>query len=88
METNKFPTPLSLFLTMSPAFSFTNFALSAAFLQLVTAVTNPVVTIQSGTLMGGSSEYVSGVNVFKGIPFGGAVSGSARWSKFITKQLK
>ncbi|TVY71212.1 Fumonisin B1 esterase [Lachnellula suecica] len=44
------------------------------------AVNNPIVSTQNGYIMGGLSEYVPGVNVFKGIPFGGVVSGASRWT--------
>ncbi|CZR69788.1 related to triacylglycerol lipase II precursor [Phialocephala subalpina] len=66
---------------MGRTFVPTCLGLLAGFLfNLATAVKNPVVSTANGDIMGTTSEYVSGVNVFKGIPFGGVVSGSSRWT--------
>lgn len=57
--------------------------LAGLLINTAIAVKNPLVSTNNGDIMGTTSEYVSGVNVFKGIPFGGVVSGSSRWSKYL-----
>lgn len=66
---------------MSPTLTSCLGLTAGLFIHLASAVSNPIVSTQNGVIMGGESEYVAGVNAFKGIPFGGVVSGSARWSK-------
>ncbi|KAF3765372.1 hypothetical protein M406DRAFT_36802 [Cryphonectria parasitica EP155] len=56
---------LSLGLTLSP---------------LVAAESSPVVTTGGGSWRGTVSDYVDGVNVFKGIHFSGSSAGSLRWT--------
>lgn len=48
--------------------------------SLVVAESAPIVSSGSGVYRGGLSEYVEGVNVFKGIRFSNSPAGSLRWT--------
>ena len=62
------------------ALSVTLALLCAVFHDLVAASSAPIVTTSQGSLRGTVSEYVSGVNVFKGIRYANSTAGSLRWT--------
>lgn len=55
-------------------------AVVGTMLQPSTAIPNPVVRTNFGSYQGTTSEYVSGVNVFKGIRYAGSTAGANRWT--------
>ncbi|KAH8673455.1 carboxylesterase [Xylariales sp. PMI_506] len=53
---------------------------SALLVHPVVAETNPVVQTNAGPVRGTVSEYVSGINVFKGVRFADPATGQYRWA--------
>ncbi|KAK6218320.1 hypothetical protein LQW54_002849 [Pestalotiopsis sp. IQ-011] len=53
---------------------------TVAIAAVVSAAQNPVVSLHNGPVRGTTSDYVTGVNVFKGIRFADPATGEYRWA--------